>query len=130
MKNKIDKAANTISSSNKFLHELKRIVITIVTYVVLGFIVYENRDILIDQATKTVIHREVVEEVDHLPRFEEWKEDKKEIYRRLNAQYKQIQKNEAKIEKVKIKPVYRVLKRDSLHIYKIYNRLDYLKSLH
>ena len=64
--NKIDNATKNIESLQKFLYAFKNFFIKAVSFIVFCYIAYVNRDLLIDQATKTVIHQEVLEEFEHL----------------------------------------------------------------
>ncbi len=124
-KNKIDEATNTITSSNKFLHELKRIVINIVTYLVLGFIVYENRALLIEQATRTVIHKEVIDEFDHLHidpnEYEKMKRDINLLYSNYKVSKEGVKENKKGVHINSIN-----IKKDSIRIDAAFKRTEIL----
>lgn len=125
--NKIDKATKSIESLQKFLYAFKNFFIKVVTFIVFCYIAYVNRDLLIDQATKTVIHQEVLEEFEHLHiKPEEFDKIKKDI----NILYSLTNKNKNKLiefkEETKLKPILLKINNDSIRIDEAYRRLDIL----
>ena len=125
--NKIDKWTKNIESLQKFLYAFKNFFIKVVTFIVFCYIAYVNRDLLIDQATKTVIHQEVLEEFEHLhiepKEFEKMQKD-------INILYSLNRKNKNNLiefkEETKLKPILLKIKTDSIRIDETYRRLDIL----